>query len=136
MGASAIGAYLDLFGYARCLGMVSVDPTWSRHVGRTEHGSHLTGTFERARQVTTMLEPATGNTVAGLMPPLTTNLRPVTEAGSIRTYRGFGPACQGNSGRIITPSDSSSAPRGKLIYDWLVGIMGCGESSCPGVGAA
>jgi hypothetical protein len=31
---------------------------------------------------------------------------------------------------------SASAPRGKLIYDWLVGIMGCGESSCPRVGAA
>jgi pimeloyl-ACP methyl ester carboxylesterase len=27
MGASAIWAYLDLFGYARCLGMVSVDQT-------------------------------------------------------------------------------------------------------------
>lgn len=45
MGASAIWAYLDLYGYARCLGMVSVDQT-PKMVNRDGWGNGFYGLTE------------------------------------------------------------------------------------------
>jgi len=53
--------------------------------------------------------------------------RPVEVPLRVKTLRG--PVARGDR-------DGASGPRVKLIDGWLAGIMGYGESSCPGAGAA
>ena len=65
---------------------------------------------------------------------------PSSTAGTTAANPSSGPRPPTRSSRKPTvrrlQTRGTSASRVKLIYGWVVGIMGCGESTCAGVGAS